>query len=444
MVSVWHTVWHEAPARLRKKLLPRPFASWPYEPHSLRMASIYHFLLYFLRKFRFTKSSIHRCIKRWALFLAFLGRKFGINYLWYDEKRGKPRQAGPSLSRMGARLELGEVVVAASHIPASATHPSTSHPSLHDVAGATGQPHTNPSSRTSPPASIRAEPHPHRDHAHPTTTLGVGIYGNRSSANLSTHSRASDRLSILHQTHSRESLHASIGQAARFPRAPHRQFGRGPSPSPSRERSPSPPARVHQPSPTSRIAPLPRLELDTTNLHHPTHVEIRVSPINPPSAVSHAHEPLSPPSLHGHRRRQSSTSVVVGIVTPSTESLPLSPLPNQQPLSEEPYTIGSPNEGPTVADAPDARAGTPLQSPIASSPSATSDLELPDGRVLQLINSEQVPRYTKEDTVQVDDIITSIKPLSLFAGPTKEHTMKFHLGQRPLFSTYDTYMVIDI
>jgi hypothetical protein len=84
------------------------------------MASIYHFLLYFLRKFRFTKSSIHRCIKRWALFLAFLGRRFGINYLWYDEKRGKPRQAERSLSRMGARLELGEFVVAASHIPASA------------------------------------------------------------------------------------------------------------------------------------------------------------------------------------------------------------------------------------------------------------------------------------------------------------------------------------
>ena len=349
------------------------------------MASIYHFLLYFLHKFRFTKGSIHRCIKRWALFLAFLGRRFGINYLWYDETRGKPRQAERPLSRM---RELGEFVVAASHIPASA---SASHPSLHDVAGATGQPHIIPSSRTSPPASIRAEHH--RDHAHPMPTLGVGIYGNRSSANLSTHSRASDRLSIIHQTHSRESLHASVGQTSRFPRAPHRQFGRGPSPSPSRERSPSPPGRVHQPSPTTRIPPLPRLELDTSNLHHPTHVEIRNSPINPPSPVSHAHEPLSPPSLHGHRRRQSSTSVVVGIVTPSTESLPLSPLPNQQPLSEEPYTIG---EGPTVADALDAREGSPLHSPIASSRSATSDLELPDGRVLQLINSEQVPRYTKE------------------------------------------------
>ena len=285
------------------------------------------------------------------------------------------------------------------------------------MVGATGQSHTNPSSHTSPLASIRAEPH--RDHADPITS--VGIYGNRSSADLSTPSRASDSLSILHQTHSRESLHGSIGQTSRFPRAPHRrQFGHGPSP--SRERSPSPSDRDHQPSPTSRIHPLPCLELDSTNLR-PTHVDIRNSPIIPPSAVSHAHDPLSPPSLHGHRRRQSSTSVVVKIVTPSIESLPLSP-PNQQPLSEEPYTLGSPNQGPTGPDSPEAREGSPLHNHINS---ATSDLELPDGCILQLINSEQVPRYTKQATVQVDDIITSIKPLNLFAGPTKEHTIKFHL-----------------
>ena len=345
------------------------------------MASIYDFLLYFLRKFRFTKGSIYRCIKRWALFLAFLGRRFRINYLWYDEKRGKPRQAERSLSR---RRGLGEFVVATSQIPASASHPS-----LHDVSG---QPHTIPSSRTTPPVNIRAEPH--RDHADPMT--GVGIYGSRRSADLSTHSRASDSLSILHQTDSRESLHASISQISLFPRAAHLQIGYGPSL--SRERSPSPPDCVNQPSPTSRIHPLPCLELDSTNLH-PTHVDIKNSPIIPPSALSHAHEPLSPLRLHGHRR-QSLTSVVVGIGTPSIELLPLSPLLNQQPLSEEPYTIGSPNEGPTVPDALDAPEGSPLHSPIDSSPSATSDLELPDGRILQLINSEQVPRYTKEVMVQ--------------------------------------------
>jgi hypothetical protein len=381
------------------------------------MASILHVLLHFLRKLRFTRGSIHHYIKRWTSFLAFLGRRFGINYLWHDKKRGtshKPTVAERSFSRTGGRLELGEFVVAASHIPASASHPS-----LHDVVRATGPPQTT-TSRASPPASVRAEPQ--RDHAHPTTTtLGVGIYSNRSITNLSTLSRASDRLSIL-QTHSRESLHAPVGQTTRFPRAPHRQFGRGPSASPSRERpsrSPSPPGRAHQPSPTSRIYPLPRLEVDTSNLH-PTHVDSRNSPITPPTAVSHVHvhEPLSPPSLHGHRRRQSSTSVVVGIVTPSTESLPLSPLPNQHPLTDEPYTIGSPGDDPSpVADAPNAREGSPQHSPIASSPSAASDLELPEGRFLQLINSEQVPRYTKEVTVQVDYLTTSIKIIKSFCRP---------------------------
>jgi hypothetical protein len=297
-----------------RRLHVYPLAPRLYEPCSLRMASILQFFLYLLRKLRFTRGSIHHYIKRWTSFLAFLSRRFGINYLWHDRKRGtsrEPTQAGRSFSRTGGRLELGEFVVAASHIPASASHPS-----LHDVVGATGQPQTT-TSRTSPPASVRAEPQ--RDHAHPTT-LGVGIYSNRSITNLSTLSRASDRLSIL-QTHSRESLHATAGQATRFLRAPHCQIGRGPSASPSRER-------------------------------------------------------------------------------PSTESHPLSPLPNQRPLTDEPYNIGSPGDDPSpVADAPDAREGSPQHSPIASSPSATSNLELPEGRFLQLINSEQVPRYTKEVTV---------------------------------------------
>jgi hypothetical protein len=399
---------------LRKNLLPGPFVPWPYEPCSLRMPSILNFLLNFLRKLRLTRGvSIHYFIKRWALFLAFLRRRLGVNHLWHDRKRGtphKPSQEERSPSGTGARLELGEYVVAASQIPASASHPN-----LPDVVVTTGQPQTTSSSRASPPASLTVEPH--RDHAHPTA-LTV-IHSNRSVANLSTHSRASDRLSII-QTHSRESLHAPGGQTTRFPRGPHRQFGRGPSPSPSRERPSG------SPSPTNRVYPLPHLEIDTTNLRPQTHVDGRHSPVTPSSVASHAHAPLSPPSLHGHHRRRSSTSVVVGIVTPSTDSLPLSPLTNQPPLTDEPYAIG-PLIDPSspIADAPDARERSSQHSPTTSSP--TSNFDLPLGRVLQLINSEQVPRYTKEVPVQVDYIIATIKPLSLFSGPAKEHTMRFHL-----------------
>ncbi|KAH8987900.1 hypothetical protein EDB92DRAFT_1948398 [Lactarius akahatsu] len=386
------------------------------------MASIFSFLLYFSRKLRFTKGTIHHCIKRWALFLAFLGRRLGVNHLWHGGKRGASHKPAPperSFSRTEARLQLGDGVVAASRIPTSAGQPD-----LHDVSGQQPSP-----SRASPPASLTVEPPIHRDHTNPTIVVSTGIHPNRSSANLSIRSRASasDRLSII-QTHSRESLHAPVGhQTARsFPRAPHRQFGRGPSPSPSpsRER----PSR--SPSPTDRIPRVPRLEIDTTNLHPPTHVEDRKSPINTPSVTSPAHAPLSPPSLHGNpNRRQSSTSVIVGVENPSTDSLPLSPSTNRPPLTDEPYTIGSPiDQSSPITDAPDTREGS-TNSPTASSPSASSNLELPAGRFLQLINSEQVPRYTKEVTVQVEYIITTIKPLSPLAGPAKEHTLKFHLWQ---------------
>ncbi|KAH9026213.1 hypothetical protein EDB85DRAFT_2175857, partial [Lactarius pseudohatsudake] len=251
-----------------------------------------------------------------------------------------------------------------------------------------------------------------RDHTNPTIVVSTGIHPNRSSANLSIRSRASasDRLSII-QTHSRESLHAPVGhQTARsFPRAPHRQFGRGPSPSPSpsRER----PSR--SPSPTDRIPRVPRLEIDTTNLHPPTHVEDRKSPINTPSVTSPAHAPLSPPSLHGNRsRRQSSTSVIVGVENPSTDSLPLSPSINRPPLTDEPYTIGSPiDQSSPITDAPDTREGS-TNSPTASSPSASSNFALPAGRFLQLINSEQVPRYTKDVTVPRERTFYEIPPLA--------------------------------
>ncbi|KAI9458584.1 hypothetical protein BJY52DRAFT_412493 [Lactarius psammicola] len=253
------------------------------------------------------------------------------------------------------------------------------------------------------------QPHP-APVAHPATVLDAGIYSNHSSTNLSTHSRASDRLSII-QTHSRESLHAPAGQTTRFPRAPHRQFGRGPSASPSRER-PSRERPSRSPSPTEPIPRPPRLEIDVTNLRPPTHVDDRKSPINTPSATSPAHAPLSPPSLHGNRRRQSSTSVIVGIVNPSTDSLPLSPSTNRPPLTDEPYTISSPiDHSFTVAHAPDAREGS-TNSPTASSPSATSNFELPAGRFLQLINSEQVPRYTKDVTVPRDRTFYEIPPLT--------------------------------
>ncbi|KAH9026190.1 hypothetical protein EDB85DRAFT_2149268 [Lactarius pseudohatsudake] len=183
-------------------------------------------------------------------------------------------------------------------------------------------------------------------------------------------SSAQSRFSLrIIRTRSRESMNAPVGPTPSS-RAPGNQFGRGSSGSSSREssRSPSPTDRGRQPYP----------EIDVTKLHPPTQVasDCGSSPINPPSVAHHADAQPSVSHSRNSLKRSSTTSVVVKIVNPSTDPLP------------------------------------------------TSDFDLPDGRFLQLIHSEQVPRYTKGVTVQVEYIITTIKPLSLFGRPREKTYFK--------------------
>ncbi|KAH9003472.1 hypothetical protein EDB86DRAFT_2365646 [Lactarius hatsudake] len=374
------------------------------------MAILLKLFLDFLRSLRFTRAFIRQSFRRWTLVLAFLGRRLGVWRPWNDRKRGTFRRAEQTerlFPVTGAHLHSKEYVIAASYAPGPA---SASHQDASSVSATT----TSQTPPAAPPAPINLTVEPRQDRAYLASAFDTGTHSNRSSANLSSHSRASDGL----RSHSRESLHARVSQQTRFSRAPHRQFGRGPSPSPSRERpsrSPSPADRAHQ---------LPHLEIDITNLHSQAQVDSRNSPINLPPISSPAHAPLSPPG-HGHRRRLSSTSVVVGIVNPSTDSLPLGSSPDRPPLTEEPYTLGSSTvSSSSVSDALDP--GSPQHDHTASSSSATSNFDLPNGRVLQLIQSEQVPRYTKDATVQVGYIMKSTKPLSLLAGPAKDHTTKSH------------------
>ena len=358
------------------------------------MATVLRLFLDFLRRLCFTRGFIRQSFRRWTLVLAFLGRRLGVWRPPDHGNRGTFRRAEQTerlFLGTGANLHSKEYVIAASYAPASASHPNL----LYASSAARQSPPATSSSTTLPaPTNHTAEPR--QDRAYLASVFDTRIHRNRSSANLSSRSRASDRLSIA-RTYSRESLHAPAGHPTRSPRAPHRQFGRGPSPTPSRER----PSR--SPSPTHRPHQLPHLEIDATNLHHRAQVDSHKSPINPPSVASHAHAPLSPPSLHGHHSRRSSTSVVVGVVTPSTDSLPLSPSADRLPLTEEPYTLGSStgNSSP-VSDAPDASDGSVQHDPSATSLSATSNLDLPEDHILQLIHSEQVPRYTKDSTVQVN------------------------------------------
>jgi hypothetical protein len=355
-----------------------------------------------LCKLRPSRGLFHRFLRQWALFLAFLGRKLGFWRLWDDRKRG----AFPKVKKTESSLPMTEsssreyAISAASSIPESARYPSL----RGDVLGATQPQRAASASRT--------------PHAEPSSIFDATIISNRRYTDSSIRSCSGDRVSII-RSHSGDSLHSHTpaNPSTRFPRALHRQFGRGPSLPPSREasRSPSPIPRGHQ-SPHSEIDS--DVANPSANPHPETQIDRADSPVDSPSVTFDAHAQLNTSMTYRHHRKHSATSLVVDIENPSTDSLPRSFFADRPLLTEEPYSISSPGDNPPpVADAPDAREGSPQHSPIASFPSAASDLELPEGRFLQLINSEQVPRYTKEVTVQVDYLTTSIKIIKSFCRP---------------------------
>ncbi|KAH9050809.1 hypothetical protein EDB87DRAFT_1827322 [Lactarius vividus] len=300
------------------------------------MASILDLFRDIIYKLRSTKGFVRLFIRRCALFLAFLGRRLGILRLWDGRRRPgtfpKAEQAKRSSPRTGTSLDSRRyVIVAASSVPASASHAS-----LRDVSGAIQQPQ-RAAPATTPRDQDRADPS-----SESVRDTGICLERRSTDSGSSVRSRSNDRLSI--RTHSRESSRAPVGQTTRVSRAPRHQFGRGSSGSSSKEssRSPSPTDRGRQ----------PHLEVDVANMHLPTQVDSRSGPMNPPSVAPHADAQPSVPGIRN--RRSSTTSVVVKVVNPSTNSLP------------------------------------------------TSNIDLSNGRFLQSIHSEQVPRYTRDVTVQVE------------------------------------------
>jgi hypothetical protein len=114
------------------------------------------------------------------------------------------------------------------------------------------------------------------------------------------------------------------------------------------------------------------------------------------------------------RRRQSSASVdvTVDIQNPSIELPPISSSTNPQQTTDQPFAIDSAtwsvhlSPGSLAVD----RHDEPLQGfPTSSSP-ATFDHFVPEGRLVQLINSDQIPRYTKDIKMQVGYTILSLHP----------------------------------
>jgi hypothetical protein len=397
------------------------------------MASVLEVLFKFLRILRIARDHLQRFPGRGASLLSLLVRKFNALWRFCLGKPGASRSLKPaerpffgtrtrSSSVSGSSAVVREYVIAASTVPTSASPPS-----LHEHEGERQQAVTAPTAvipfstpnlsvgpsdtpilfegnvahRSSESLSIQSIQSRASDRLSIITTssnkigapLGQPSHASRAtyhqtgrhSSGRSIQSRASDRFSII--TTSSDAIYPPLDQPSRAPRAAHRQFGCGPAPSRSREvsRSPSPMAHAAYPQP-------PRVEIDATDLPPPVNDDSTGSPVAQPSS-SYQHEPLSPPPVHGHRRRQSLTSVVVDIQNPS---LPLSTLIHPPKLTDEPFAVDSPT-------APSPPVSVPVdQYDEHSLLSSISSLYfLPEGRFVRLIHSEQVPRYTKNIKMQV-------------------------------------------
>ena len=348
-------------------------------------------LLEFLRVIRVAAK---RFPGRCSSLLAVLRRKLSQWWrrLWLGNfRRPKPADRpfhgneASSLSLSGGSAAVSEYVIAASYLPTSAT---ASQSSLHARRPAAVGIHIPV------PPTLSADPHDY-----PLHHLGGGGALNRSSGNLSTisvQSRASDRRSII--TNSRESMRAPLDQPTRVPRGTHRQFGRGPDPSRSRERPTRPPTPTTRPNTPVHT---------TTNPPFATHGDDEVNPV---ASSSHTHEPRSPSPTHENRRKYS--TIMLDVQNPSTDSLPNSSSINPIQLTDEPSAMDSltAHSSPDSAavDLPDERHYEPSSPTSSNHP--TLDFFIPEGRFLQLIHSEQVPRYTKAVTMQVGYTILSLHP----------------------------------
>jgi len=373
------------------------------------MVSLLKVLLKFFRILRFAKDRIEHFPRHWVSLLSYLGRKLSEWRGSWPNKPGTCRNPEPTVtSFLGAGVGccsvssgsggLSGFALAASTVPSSSS--------------------TNPQSAPLPvgptPATLSVDSSSRGLSPNPTNQLIGNNPANRSSASIQ--SRASDRLSIIStQTrNSRASSRASArsGQPTQDtrqdprPRGTHRQFGRAPSPSRLRDRSSGPPSLI--PSPYTA---------------QPHHIEIVQ-----PSAYVHANTdhsrsssigpqgPTDSPSLSSHS--QWATSIRVNVQNPSTESLPKTPSINAREFGEEPTTMGTPTRSLSRISLAD-RSETASQHSYAAS-SASSRMP-PEGRIVQLINSEQIPRYTKTITTLSRLFYPGYVVFTFFGRPREEN-----------------------
>ncbi len=325
-------------------------------------------LLKLLRILRFVRGYIvGRVAGRWCLFTAFLVRRMSelrLGRSW-NRKSGTsrhPKAAEPLLpgNRASSYSASGGYVVAASTVPAS----------FQEDAGQSASVPQSPT--TSIPATGGLSVHQPRPLYGRTHTASSS--GNLSGS--SSQSRASERFSTI--VNSTELLHAPVDQPSRprSPRGIYRHFGPDVDPLTSRGQL----ARSHSPSYCQNITHSDsRLAITTAWVpSHPHDADEGRSPVAFPSPSF---------SMHGPLRRsmwsEPSTSIDLSIQGPSTDSL-------QTTLTEESMAMDPAHSIPFYS-AMDQTETACQHSTIASS--AISEFVLPEGRFLQMIHSDQIPRY---------------------------------------------------
>ena len=359
------------------------------------MVSLLKVLLKFFCILRSVKYHIKHFPRYWASLLTYLGRKLSEwRNSWSNESGTfrKPKPTGSSFlgDSMGSCSSSSGgwsgFALAASTVPSS----SSANPQSAPLARASPNPATLSVDPSSTPKTLSPDP---------TNQLIGNSPANRSSASIQSRASASDRLSII-STRTRNSRASSRASArsghqhpasgSPSPRATHRQFGSGPSRSRLRDQSSESLSAIPSPytAQPHRIEILP----PSTYTGNADDDFSRSPSIRPQS-------PTYLPSLSS--LSQGATSIGVNIQSPSTESLSKTSSIDAREFTEGPTTtVGGAPTHPHTGISPEDRLGTVSQHSHAVSPAPS--LSPPEGRIVQLINSDQIPRYTKTVATQVD------------------------------------------
>jgi len=348
-----------------------------------------------LRIFRFARNYIKRFPKRWASFIAYVGRKL---IQWRRSCQGKagtgtvtvtvrnPKPVEPANGywvSSSSAISREHHVVAASEVPASSALPLPR--GQDELSTADSQ-----AARASLAAPVpRLQLSPTRRPSSPRL--------NRSSDNLSIQSGASNRSrsSIITIPQELLSLSPSVhaaDQLSRSPRAIHRQFGRGPvsrSPSPTNRRAGSPsPCR-------EQLEPTPRREIIRTDVSSRIYADGGISPTASPTA------PTFPPPSFAYNDTLHSSPPAIVVTDTSTELPPITYPTDSQSLAEDSMAMPVPVDSP-IHLSPITSVADQLETASQLSNTASSiSLGPPDGRTLRPTNSDllESPRYRRGITM---------------------------------------------